>query len=145
MDYIIVSLYRFCIVFGIKEENINVILKVMDKFKVKIIGYLDDSRYFLDYEFIVKKVKDKNIFLEINNLLLSLNFYRMGIWENVSYMLILCKIYGVRVIFGIDFYICYFIGEFENVEKVLEVVDFLDELVINYYEDEIIEFFDINF
>ncbi|ERM50021.1 putative hydrolase [Clostridioides difficile F665] len=60
-------------------------------------------------------------------------------------MLTLCKTYGARVILGTDSHICYSIGEFENAEKVLEAVDFPDELVINYHEDEIIEFFDINF
>ncbi|EGT3801929.1 phosphatase [Clostridioides difficile] len=145
LDYIIASLHRPCIASGTKEENTNAILKVMDKPKVKIIGHPDDSRYPLDYEPIVKKAKDKNILLEINNSSLSSNSHRTGTWENVSYMLTLCKTYGARVILGTDSHICYSIGEFENAEKVLEAVDFPDELVINYHEDEIIEFFDINF
>ena len=145
LDYIIASLHRPCIASGTKEENTNAILKVMDKPKVKIIGHPDDSRYPLDYEPIVKKAKDKNILLEINNSSLSSNSHRTGTWENVSHMLTLCKTYGARVILGTDSHICYSIGEFENAEKVLEAVDFPDELVINYHEDEIIEFFDINF
>ncbi len=59
LDYIIASLHRPCIASGTKEENTNAILKVMDKPKVKIIGHPDDSRYPLDYEPIVKKLKIK--------------------------------------------------------------------------------------
>ncbi|MCC0628000.1 MULTISPECIES: phosphatase [unclassified Clostridioides] len=145
LDYIIASLHRPCIASGTKEENTNAILKVMDKPKVKIIGHPDDSRYPLDYESIVKRAKDKNVLLEINNSSLSSNSHRTGAWENASHMLTLCKTYGVRVILGTDSHICYSIGEFENAEKVLKSVDFPDELVINYHEDEIIELFDIDF
>ncbi len=121
LDYVIASLHRPCIISGTKEENTNAILNVMDK------------------------AKEKNILLEINNSSLSSNSHRTGTWENASHMLMLCKTHGVRVILGTDSHICYSIGEFENAEKVLKSVDFPDELVINYHEDEIIEFFDINF
>ena len=56
-------------------------------------------------------------------------------------MLGLCKKYGARVILGSDSHICYQVGIFDNAEKLIDEIDFPRELVINYHEDEIIEFF----
>ncbi|RDY25181.1 phosphatase [Romboutsia weinsteinii] len=145
LDYVIASLHSPCIAHGTIEQNTNAILKVMDNPNVKIIGHLDDSRYPVEYESIVKKAKEKNILLEINNSSLSPNSFRQGADKNISTMLKLCKEHGVRVILGSDSHICYTIGVFDNSESALEKEDFPDELVINYNEDQIIEFFKINF
>lgn len=145
LDYIIASLHTPCIDYGTVEQNTNTILKVMDNPNVKIIGHLDDDRYPVDYEVIIKKAKEKNILLEVNNSSLNSNSHRKGASENVSTMLRLCKQEGVRVILGSDSHICYTIGLFDNCEKALSDASFPDELVINYHEDQIIEFFNINF
>ena len=71
LDYLIASLHIVCIEPSTKEDNTMAILNVMDKEKVKIIGHPDDARYELDYEAIVKKAKEKNILLEVNNSSLS--------------------------------------------------------------------------
>lgn len=55
----------------------------------------------------------------------------------------LCKKYGVRIIMGTDSHICYDIGIFTHVEQLIEEINFPKELVINYWEDQIIEFFGI--
>ena len=88
-----------------------------------------------------KKAKEKNILLEVNNSSLSPNSFRPGAYENYKEMLGLCKKYGVRIILGSDSHICYQVGIFDNAEKLIDELDFPRELVINYHEDEIIEFF----
>ena len=143
VEYIIASLHSPCINPGSEEENTNAILNAMDIDKVKIIGHPDDSRYNLNYEKIVLKAKEKNILLEINNSSLSPNSVRVGANENLTKMLKLCKENKVRVVMGTDSHICYDIGKFENCKKLLEEVDFPIELVINYHEDEIVEFFNM--
>lgn len=143
VDYAIVSLHPPCIEPGTKEQNTNAILKAMDKEKVKIIGHLDDSRYEIDYEPVVKKAKEKNILLEINNSSLKTTSFRMGARENYETMLELCKKYNTRVILGTDAHISYDIGKFTFAEKLLEQLEFPKELVLNYYEDQIKEFFEI--
>ena len=115
----------------------------MDKEKVKIIGHPDDGRYPLDYEAIVKKAKEKNILLEVNNSSLSPNTFRKGARENIKTYLELCKKYGVRIIMGTDAHICYDIGVFKHAEEVIEEAGLPKELVINYWEDEIKEFFNL--
>ena len=143
LDYLIASLHIVCIEPSTKEDNTMAILNVMDKEKVKIIGHPDDTRYELDYEAIVKKAKEKNILLEVNNSSLSPNTSREGARENILKYLELCKEYGVRIIMGTDSHICYDIGVFQYAEAIIEEANFPKELVINYWEDQIIEFFGI--
>ena len=143
LDYLIASLHIVCIEPSTKEDNTMAILNVMDKEKVKIIGHPDDARYELDYEAIVKKAKEKNILLEVNNSSLSPNTSREGARENILKYLELCKEYDVRIIMGTDSHICYDIGVFQYAEAIIEEANFQKELVINYWEDQIIEFFGI--
>lgn len=143
LDYLIASLHIVCIEPSTKEDNTMAILNVMDKEKVKIIGHPDDARYELDYEAIVKKAKEKNILLEVNNSSLSPNTSREGARENILKYLELCKEYDVRIIMGTDSHICYDIGVFQYAEAIIEEANFPKELVINYWEDQIIEFFGI--
>lgn len=145
VDYAIASLHPPCVDAGSIDENTNAILNAMDIDKVKIIGHPDDSRYPLDYEAIVLKAKEKNILLEINNSSLNPNSFREGAKENITKMLELCKIHNVKVIMGTDSHICYSIGVFNNCEKLIDEIGFPKELVINYHEDKIIEFFDLDF
>lgn len=141
LDYIIASLHTICLEPGTKEENTRATLNAMDNELVKIIGHPDDGRYELDYEAIVKKAKEKNVLLEVNNSSLSEDSFRPNARENYKKMLTLCKENKVRVILGTDSHICYQVGIFDNAEKLLDELDFPKELVINYNEDEIIEFF----
>lgn len=145
LDYVIASLHEPCLKCGNREENTNTILKVMDNPRVKIIGHLDDTRWPVDYEVIVKKAKEKNIIFEVNNSSLSPNSFRQGAKDNYKILLELCEKYNVKVILGSDAHICYQIGDFANAEALLESFNFPKNLIINYNEDDIIEFFDINF
>lgn len=143
LDYIIASLHTICLEPGTKEENTRATLNAMDHELVKIIGHPDDGRYELDYEAIVKKAKEKNVLLEVNNSSLGEDSFRPNARENYKKMLTLCKENKVKVILGTDSHICYQVGIFDNAEKLLEELDFPKELVINYNEDEIIEFFNL--
>ena len=144
LDYLIASLHIVCLNPGTKEENTRATLNAMDKPLVKIIGHPDDGRYELDYEKIVKKAKEKNILLEVNNSSLNPESFRPNAHDNYKKLLDLCKKYKVRIILGSDAHICYQVGIFDDAEKLLEELDFPKELVINYHEDQIIEFFELN-
>lgn len=143
LDYLIASLHTVCLEPGTKEENTRATLNAMDHELVKIIGHPDDGRYELDYEAIVKKAKEKNILLEVNNSSLSTGSFRPNAHENYKELLSLCKDHKVRIILGSDAHICYQVGIFDNAQKLLEDLDFPKELVINYHEDEIVEFFQL--
>lgn len=143
LDYLIASLHTVCLEPGTKEENTSAVLNAMDHKLVKIIGHPDDGKYPLDYEKIVKKAKEKDILLEVNNSSLNAGSFRPNARENYEELLSLCKEHEVRVILGSDAHVCYQVGIFDNAQKLLEELDFPNELVINYHEDEIIEFFQL--
>ena len=143
LDYVIASMHPPCVAFGSIEENTRAVIKAMNNKYVKIIGHPDDSRYPLDYEKIVKYAKEKNVLLEVNNSSLNSDGYRAGALDNYKIMLNLCKKYKVKVILGSDAHISYAVGKFHNCEKLLKEINFPDELVINYNEAHIIEFFNI--
>lgn len=137
LDYVIASFHPPCIACGSIEENTQAILKVMDNPEVKIIGHLDDSRYPVNYEEVVKKAKETGTLFELNNSSLKPNSFRVGAIENAKVLLKLCKEYNVKIIFGSDAHIYYQVGDFENCEKLVETVDFPGNLVVNYNECDI--------
>lgn len=141
LDYVIASLHPPCISPGSKEENTKAVLCAMENEEVKIIGHLDDSRYPVDYETVVKKAKETNTLLEINNSSLRPNSFRVAATKNAQELLNLCKKYNVKVILGSDAHIYYQVGAFENCERILKEVDFPGNLVVNYSEDCIKEIF----
>ncbi len=141
IDYLIASMHTICLEPGTKEENTTAIMNAMDHKLVKIIGHPDDAQYPLDYELIVKKAKESNVLLEVNNSSLSPNSFRKNTRENYLELLKVCKEQGVRVIMGTDSHVCYQVGVFDNAQKFLDEIDFPKELIINYHEDQIIEFF----
>lgn len=143
LDYIIASLHSPCLKGGTNEENTNAYLKAMNHPKVKIIGHPDDSRFIFDKEIVIKNAKEKNILIEINNSSLKPDSFREGSRENIIELLRLCKKYNVRVVLGSDAHISYDVGKFIYNGNIIEEVDFPKELVINYHEEQIKEFFNL--
>ncbi|MBZ6007198.1 MULTISPECIES: phosphatase [Paraclostridium] len=141
LDYVIASFHPPCINPGNIHENTKAILNVMENKEVKIIGHLDDSRYPVDYEKVVIKAKETNTLLEINNSSLRTNSFRVGAIENAKVLLNLCKKHDVKVILGSDAHIYYQVGNFENCTKILEEVNFPGNLVVNFNEEYIKEYF----
>ncbi|MBN8049339.1 phosphatase [Paraclostridium bifermentans] len=141
LDYVIASFHPPCINPGNIHENTKAILNVMENKDVKIIGHLDDSRYPVDYEKVVIKAKETNTLLEINNSSLRTNSFRVGAIENAKVLLNLCKKHDVKVILGSDAHIYYQVGNFENCTKILEEVNFPGNLVVNFNEEYIKEYF----
>ncbi|MGL5381306.1 phosphatase [Clostridium sp.] len=137
LDYVIASLHPPCVSFGTKAENTNAVIKAIENKYIKIIAHPDDSRYPLDYEEIVKKAKEHNVLLEVNNSSLKPNGYRAGAWDNYRTLLKLCMEYEVKVIMSSDAHIWYDIGRFDNCERLFKEIGFPLSLVVNYHEEDL--------
>lgn len=131
MDIIIASLHTPCIKPGSVKENTTAYLKAMENSYVNIIGHPDDGRYPVDYRALVEGAKEKGKVLELNNHSLDPKCFRRDARENDLKMLELCKEYAVPVIMGSDAHFDTLIGEFSMAKKLLEEVDFPEELVLN--------------
>ena len=131
LDYMIASLHEPVFKPKSKEENTAAILNVMDKYdKVEILGHLGNPNYELDYEAIVKKAKEKNIMIEINNSSL-LGSSRVGSDVNCKKVALLCREIGTKVILTSDSHINTCIGVFNKGIELLEEIQMPKELVMN--------------
>lgn len=137
LDIVIASLHDVCIKPGSKEQNTEAFLKVMDNPYVDIIGHAGNPAFPIDAEALVKKAKEKNKLIEINNG--SFNS-RPGCIENCTKIARLCKEYGVQVILGSDAHIYSQIGIFTKAEEVLEAVNMPKELVVNTEKGKLIKY-----
>ncbi|MBM6860791.1 phosphatase [Clostridium saudiense] len=132
LDYMIASFHEpiFPITLS-KEEKTLAVLNVLDKNeKVEILGHLGNPNYQLDYEAVVKKAKEKNIMIEINNSSL-MGTSRKGSNINCETIARLCKEYGTKVILTSDAHMNVAIGNFEKGIELFKKIDMPEELIMN--------------
>ena len=131
LDYMIASFHEPVFKPRSREENTLAILNVMDKYdKVEILGHLGNPNYQLNYEAIIKKAKEKDIMIEINNSSL-LGSSRIGSDVNCKKVALLCKEIGTKVILTSDAHINTCIGVFNKGIELLKEIQTPEELVMN--------------
>ena len=131
MDYVIASLHTQCCIPGTMEENTRASIMAMKNPYVTILGHPDDDRYLLDREAVVKAAKEEGVAIEINNSSIHPEAARLNGRENIKELLYWCEKYKVPVLMGTDSHICYTVGEFSDTQKVLQEVNFPEELILN--------------
>jgi len=139
LDIMIVSMHE-PIMEGEKSADLNTatLLKVMDNPYVTILGHIGNPRFPIHEEVIVKKAKEKNILIEINNS--SFVSSRKGSDKNCTKIALLCKEFGAQFIVNSDSHFCFSIGNFNVAEKMLNEIDMPEELVINTSEKRLMAF-----
>lgn len=137
MDITIASLHIPCIKPGTKEENTAAYLNAMKNPYINIIGHPDDSRYPVNYKELVLGAKENGVLLELNNSSLRPNGARLNPLENDIEMLELCKKHGVPIVIGSDAHVDLDVGAYDQAEKLIEQLDFPEELVVNRSVEEI--------
>ena len=131
LDYMIASFHEPVFEARSLEENTAAILNVLDKYdKVEILGHLGNPNYKLDYDAIVRKAKEKDIMIEINNSSLS-GSSRIGSNTNCEKVARLCKEYGTKVILTSDAHINLRIGDFSNGIALFEKIEMPKDLIMN--------------
>lgn len=132
MDLVIASVHGPCYRGAHTKEAItSAYLRAMENPQIHIIGHPDDGRFPVDYEALVKKAKETNTLLEINNSSLRPGGFRENTWENDKILLEYCRKYEVPVTLGSDAHVDVDLGEFPLAMKLLEECYFPEELVIN--------------
>lgn len=131
LDVVIASLHVPCMKPGTRKENTDAYLSVMKNPYINIIGHPDDGRYEVDYRALVEGAKRYGKVLEVNNHSLQPDCSRQNAVVNDTCMLELCKEYRVPVIINSDAHFDTLIGEFDEAKRLLEELDFPEELVLN--------------
>ncbi|AKA67314.1 phosphatase [Clostridium scatologenes] len=120
------------------DLNTTALLKAMDNPNVHILGHSGNPKFPIHEEEIVKKAKEKNILIEINNS--SFISSRIGSEKNCSRIASLCKEHGVKIILNSDSHFAYRIGGFDAAIKVLKQIDMPEELIINKSKEDFLDF-----
>lgn len=136
MDYNIASLHSPCIRILTKLEATNTIIRCIENPDIHIIGHLDDARFPVDYEAVVKAAKEYHTLLEVNNSSLLPTSYRLNAKENYTIILEACKRYQVPVILNSDAHVDTAAGRHDASFALLQEIDFPEELVINTSVDK---------
>ena len=131
MDIGIASMHLPCYTAGSVVENTKAYLNVMKNPYVNIIGHPDDARFPIDYKELVLGAKEHHVLLEVNNSSLLPTGYRGNPRESYEKMLAYCKEYQVPVIMDSDAHADNAVGNHSEAVKVLESVEFPEELIAN--------------
>ncbi len=138
MDIIIASAHDPTMRCGTREENTQAYLHVMDNPNIDILGHIGNPQFPINPEEIVKKAKDNNILIEINN---SSFLYSRASGEQTCIEVIeLCKLYEVKIIMNSDAHICFAIGNFDESIKRIRNADMPEELIINNSPRDFIDY-----
>lgn len=127
----IASIHTECLQPGSLTQNTNAYLRAMENPYVNIIGHPDDGYIPVDYEALVRKAKEQDVLLEVNNASLQTAYFRLNTRENAMQMLRLCKELSVYISVGSDAHYSGTVGWFDGALQVLEDVGFPEELVAN--------------
>lgn len=106
----------------------NAWLNTLENENVDVLGHMGDGRYKCDYEAVVKRAKEKGKIIEINNHSFKV---RAGSRENCREIALLCKKYSVPVVLSTDAHFSGEIGIVPDSVKLMEDIDFPEELILN--------------
>jgi len=120
------------------DINTRAYLNAMDNKNIHIIGHPGNPSFPIHEEALVKKAKEKNILIEINNS--SLVRSRIGSEKSCIRLATLCKEKGVNIILNSDAHSCFHIGNFDAAIKILKDIDFPEDLIINTSQTKLFDF-----
>ena len=139
LDIRIAGIHEMCYKSGTIAENTQAIINTIKNPVIDIISHPVDGNCPLDYDEVVQAAKEYHVLLEINNNSLR-SSRRKNVFENSVKILELCRQHNIPVLISSDAHYMTDIANFDNVEKVLETVNFPEELVINNSAEKFREF-----
>lgn len=137
LDIVIASLHEVCINSGGIDKNTNAVLKAMENKYVDIIAHPGNPAFPLHYEQIVRKAKETDTLIEINNS--SFVSSRVGSLDNCIEIARLCKEHEVMITVGSDAHIAFDVGRFDKAVEVLKAIDMPEHLIVNFSKEKLIE------
>lgn len=139
VDYCVAGIHFHCYKPGTIEQNTHAVIEAIKNPHISVIVHPDDGYCPLDYKQVVLAAKKYHTLLEVNNNALR-SSSRLNSRENVITMLELCKLHQVKIILGSDAHIHFDIMNFDQIEDILEEIDFPKELIVNYSVEEFLKY-----
>ncbi|NLM50061.1 MAG: phosphatase [Clostridiaceae bacterium] len=140
LDLVIASYHEPCVAPSTVEEHTRGLLNVMDNPHVDIIGHMGNETYKCNYEAVVKKAKEAGKIIEIN----SHSFvFRKNSDKNCREIALLCKKHGVNIVVSSDAHAKDRILFVDKALKMLDEINFPEELVLNTSLEKLISYLQI--
>ncbi len=137
MEFVNASFHDITIKPATVEEHTSAMINAIKNPMVDAIAHPGNPVFQVDIDAVVRAAAEYGKLIEINNN--SFNI-RKGCSDNCLEFVKKCKKYGVRVTCGSDAHICYDIGSFGHIMKLLDEADMPEELVICTAIEKIEEF-----
>lgn len=138
MDIAIASIHLPCYKGEYSKEMITrAYVNAMQNEYVDIIGHPDDGRVPVDMQVLAQEAKRTGTLLEVNNSSLRPEGFRVNTMDNCREMLLGCKKLGTMVVLGSDSHVDADIANYEYAYRLLEEIDFPEELVANTALDKL--------
>ena len=138
MDIAIASIHLPCYKGEYSKEMITrAYVNAMQNEYVDIIGHPDDGRVPVDMQVLAQEAKRTGTLLEVNNSSLRPEGFRVNTMDNCREMLLECKKLGTMVVLGSDSHVDADIANYEYAYRLLEEIDFPEELVANTALDKL--------
>ena len=129
-DYVIASIHRKDFTLGqTPAQNAQMYVNALQDPKVLILGHLGRSGVDFELDPVLEAARDLGKLIELNEASLSDSWKRDKLLAPCRHIAERCAELGVQVSFGSDSHISCGIARYENVRKLLEDIDFPDELV----------------
>ncbi len=128
LDFMIASLHEVVKPAGTKMQNTQAMIGALNHPHVDILGHPGTPAFEVDIEAVVKEAAKCNKLIEINSHSFEV---RKGCEQNCIQFAKLCKKYDVRISLASDAHMCFQVGAFDNAIKLLETVDFPQELIVS--------------
>ncbi len=140
LDYAIVGIHGPVYHDMGREKNTDNLIGCMKHPKVSFVSHPDDDHTPLNYERLVRAAKEYHVALEVNNSSFYKPDFRWNFMENYRTMLALCKELQVPIVVDSDAHDPSWVGESAEALKLLEMVDFPEELLLNADVDRLKKF-----
>ncbi|MGI6327183.1 MAG: phosphatase [Saccharofermentanales bacterium] len=127
LDLCIASYHEITLPPAGKAEHTEAWLAVIDNPLVDILGHIGRGPFLFDVDTVLKACKQNNKVLEINNHTLSSGFMQHNCLEIAK----ACRRHGVLVAVNSDAHFSGHLGEVSAALKLLNEIDFPEELIIN--------------
>lgn len=130
LDWVVASIHQICMPKDKPsvEAVTNLWLQVAKNPEVNVIGHSGSVEYQYDYEAVIPEFGRQGKLVELNE---STFLGRVKSVVNCKKIMQICKKHGVPIIVNSDSHFSNMVGCFENSLKLLEEIDFPEELVVN--------------
>lgn len=130
LDWVVASIHDTCMPEGMPTVDAvtNAWLQIAKNPKINVIGHSGSPEFRYDYETVIPEFGRQGKLVELNE---STFLNRHKSVVNCVEILRLCKKHGVPIVVNTDSHFSTLVGCFENSLKLLDELDFPEELVIN--------------